>query len=422
MTVFNLPDLGEGLEDARVVEWHVSEGDRIVKGQPMVSMETAKAIVDIPCPVSGIVGSVKVAVDDLVDVGAPLIEFTDKDNAPSTAENKASYGIVGDIPSDAAPNSEFNLESLNANGQNAANTSSRQTKPDSVIATGAGNQHAETTPLTHTQSQLQAAPIVRHYAHQHGVDLSQVTATGFNDSITRADVDAYLQQASTHQSVPHTGSSKSRSNSARRRMASAMAKSHSEVVPATVTDFADVNNWNRQTDATVEILLAIESACREEPKLNASYNGSTQSLESNSSVNIGIAVDLPEGLFVPVIKNVENKSATDLRSELDTRVSELKVGQVSAENMQNPTITLSNFGSLGGIHAQLVVLPPQIAILGTGRITPMVVARDCGVHIRRQLPVSLTFDHRAVTGGEVVRFLNTFIKTIESYDIERAPS
>jgi pyruvate dehydrogenase E2 component (dihydrolipoamide acetyltransferase) len=199
----------------------------------------------------------------------------------------------------------------------------------------------------------------------------------------------------------------------RRAMDANMAKAHAEVVPATVTDEADIGDWVPDTDVTSRLVRAIGRACMAEPALNASYLGRDVGRRLNTHVDLGIAVDTEDGLFVPVLRNVTARTADDLRRGLEAMKADVRARTVAPEHLKGQTITLSNFGVFGGRHAALVVVPPQVAIVGAGRARQAVVPHADGIAVRTVLPLSLTFDHRVVMGGEAARFLQTLIADLQ---------
>ncbi len=197
-------------------------------------------------------------------------------------------------------------------------------------------------------------------------------------------------------------------------MAQNMERAHAEVVPATVTDLADIDDWPPGTDITMRLIRAIAAGCKAEPALNAWYLGRDQGRRLHDKVHLGIAMDTEDGLFVPVLRDVANRDAADLRRGLERMKADVSARTVPMEELRGQTITLSNFGMFGGRHAALVVLPPQVAILGAGRVREAVVARGGKALIHRVLPLTLTFDHRPVMGGEASRFLAAVVADLET--------
>jgi pyruvate dehydrogenase E2 component (dihydrolipoamide acetyltransferase) len=172
-----------------------------------------------------------------------------------------------------------------------------------------------------------------------------------------------------------------------------------------VTDEADIDGWQKGEDVTIRVVRAIAAACRSEPSLNAWYNAAAGERRLIKRVDIGIAVDTEGGLIVPVLRNVGERESRDLRAGLDRLRADAAARSIPPEELRGATITLSNFGMIGGRFANLIVVPPQVAIVGAGRIDQRVLVHEGKPAARRVLPLSLTVDHRVVTGGEAARFL-----------------
>ena len=360
MSTFRLPDLGEGLEEAEIVAWHAGVGDHVTVDQPLVSVETDKAVVEIPSPRSGRIAALHGRPGDIVKRGAALVEF-----AEAAAADTGT--VVGEMP--AAP--------------------------------AAGGP----APPVPRGPAVRAAPAVRALARRLGVDLGRVRPTGPEGTVSRADVEAAAGEGAPAPPEPLRG--------VRRAMAQNMARAHAEVVPATVTDDADIGGWAGAEDVTVRLVRAIAAGCRAEPALNAHYLGPERGRLLRRQVHLGIAMDTPDGLLVPVLRDVGSRDAASLRRGLAAMKADASARRIPREELRGQTITLSNFGMFGGRYAQLVVLPPQVAILGAGRIAPRVVVRGGETAVGRVLPLSLTFDHRVVMGGEAARFLTAVIADLE---------
>jgi len=199
----------------------------------------------------------------------------------------------------------------------------------------------------------------------------------------------------------------------RATMARNMALAHQEVAAVTVIDDADVDHWPKGTSALARLARAIVVAAKAAPGINAWYDAKADARTIREEVDLGIAVDLPDGLLVPVLRNAHK--ITDATAELEQLVAKARERTLSPEMLRGATITLSNFGAIGGRYASPMVVPPQVAILGAGRIEKRpVVAKDGAIAAHRVLPLSLTFDHRAATGGEAARFLNAVKQDLES--------
>ena len=199
----------------------------------------------------------------------------------------------------------------------------------------------------------------------------------------------------------------------RRIMAQAMAKASNEVCHTSIFDEADIDSWPKGTDITVRIMRSIIAAAMAEPAVNAWYDGEAQEKTIHKHINLGIAVDSPKGLFVPVIKNADALSNNDLRAELNRLRTAIAEGKIQPKDMSGATITLSNFGMIAGRFATPIVSPPELAIVGIGGLFEKLVMTDKTIENHRMMPVSLTFDHRAATGGESARFLAAILSDLE---------
>jgi pyruvate dehydrogenase E2 component (dihydrolipoamide acetyltransferase) len=194
-----------------------------------------------------------------------------------------------------------------------------------------------------------------------------------------------------------------------------MSLAHAEVAPVTINDDADLGAW-WPTDhgLMLRLIRAIKVGCRAEPALNAWFDGRALGRRVLEKIHLGIAVDTPEGLFVPVLRDIGPREPEDLRTGLEGLRRDVKARTIPPQEMRGYTFTLSNFGTFGGRYANPIVQPPTVGILAAGRIRDEVVAVDGKPAVRPLLPLSLTFDHRAVTGGEATRFMAALIADLET--------
>ncbi len=373
MKTFCLPDLGEGLQEAEVISWHVNAGDRVVEDQPLVSVETDKAVVDIPSPWSGWIVELFVAPGDMLAIGAPLAKF-DIDGGHADAG-----AIVGTL-----------------------HQAARETAPVARAAPVAAGER------------VKAVPAARRRAGELGIDLAGVAGSGPDGTITLADVEA----ASSGSQKPSCADGWEPLRGVRRAMARNMAKAHSEVATATVTDETRLWRWSDEWPVTLELIRAVGVACLAEPALNAWYDHERGERILHDHVDLGMAVNTEDGLFVPVLRDITGRSTEDLAAGLAAIKRDTAARTIPKAELAGQTITLSNFGTIGGRHAALVIMPPQVAIIGAGRITMEARVIDGEVRAVKVMPLSLTFDHRAVTGAEAARFLMTIIETLEKQDVE----
>jgi pyruvate dehydrogenase E2 component (dihydrolipoamide acetyltransferase) len=196
-------------------------------------------------------------------------------------------------------------------------------------------------------------------------------------------------------------------------MADRMAKAHASVAQATITGEANISSWGSGDSLMLRLIRSIGVACEAEPLLNTAFDERTFALVAQSEVNLGIAIETPDGLFVPVLRDIINRSRGVLAEELKTLREAVTERHIRSTQLRGQTITLSNFGAVGGIYAQMIVVPPQVAIVGAGRaFERLVLVADKPVS-RRFLPLSVSFDHRVVTGVEACRFLNAIKADLE---------
>jgi 2-oxoisovalerate dehydrogenase E2 component (dihydrolipoyl transacylase) len=377
MKTFRLPDLGEGLQEAEIAAWHVREGDSVKADDPLVSVETDKAVVEVPAPWSGCIAKLCARVGEVVKVGAAIAEYE----------------------------GEFvDASALSERSSDAAKASVRIVRPQ---------HHAPSAGMI-------AMPAVRLLARELGIELRTLAGSGPEGAILARDVAAAFRAGATLQAeqAPPTAPMEDVAagyrplSGTRRAMARSMARSRAEVVPATVHEEAAIGAWEGQPDLTMRLLRALAVASKVEPALNA-WLDMTHGLKLNQSVDVGIAVDTADGLMVPVLKDVQDRDAADLRAELDRLIKAAHARTLQAHELRGATITLSNYGMIGGLHATPVVIPPQVAILGAGRVKPCVLAEGGRPVVRPVLPLSLTYDHRAITGGEAARFIMAVLTDLE---------
>lgn len=401
MTIFKLPDLGEGLSEAEILRWHVKPGDHVAVDAPMLSVETAKAVVEVPSPVSGTIVALHAQPGDRIEIGAPLVEFTPDvpsggSQTPATADHTAGADtgtVVGQMPGqadEAAANAA--LEAANAV----------------------------------TRPRVRAVPAARALARSLGVDLAAISGTGRGGLVTLDDVMAIGLPSRSTQSTLHPAPTARPPKTAqpehgdvevlrslRRAMAQSMAISRDSVMACSVFDDADLSRWRGHNNYTTRVLRAIAAGVRAEPGLNAWYDADSQSRTLFEHVHVGIAVDTADGLLVPVIRQVERLDDAQLRAEVDRLKRAARDRTVTSAELRHFTFMLSNFGMMAGRYATPVVVPPAVAILGTGRAREDVLAVQGRVEVHARMPLSLTFDHRVVTGGEAVRFLGALIADLE---------
>jgi pyruvate dehydrogenase E2 component (dihydrolipoamide acetyltransferase) len=471
MSVFNLPDLGEGLPDAEIVEWLVAEGDEVEVDQPLVSMETAKAVVEVPSPFKGKVVKFYGGPGDVIKTGAPLAEFelegaeeagaepapepAAEDAAPrpeqgetDRGEREHEYPDEHETPkASGAADGELSWSSDESEALDADEAAAGEEREDSGTVVGKMQSGGEVLQeRTATVGGVKVTPAVRALARKLKVDLAQVTPSGADGVVTAADVrkaaedgtaqaqpagsaspasgreepdfptDPERAQSPERGERPASGDSAAEARGeweplrgTRRTMARSMSDSHKRVVPTTLMDDADIHHWPTGEDVTYRLLRSLAAGARREPGLNAWYDDEQNMRMIHKGVDVGMAVDTDDGLFVARLKGVHNGSREDIRSEINRLKDNVQNRSIPPEDLKDYTIMLSNFGVFAGRYATPIINPPCVAIVAAGVLRHEVVPVLGGFEVHRMIPLSLTFDHRACTGGEAARFLKAMI-------------
>ncbi|MCG6412985.1 dihydrolipoamide acetyltransferase family protein [Vibrio fluvialis] len=378
MKSFMLPDLGEGLAESEIVEWHVNVGDVVKVDQVVLTVETAKATVEVPAPYAGKIVSRHGNEGDVINIGSLLLEIEELDSAgnaiSSTKKKQDAATVVGNV--------------------------SHQSRNVDVDDFWVGSsEHANPA-----KKSLSALPSARLLAQRLGVDLQRLQGTGPDGLIVDSDV-----QNAADQQIPGTEVLKG----ARRTMVNTMTESHLQVAAVTITEEALLTEWKPGEDISIRLIQAIVYACQQEPAMNAWFDAETMTRCVHSTVNIGIAVDSVHGLYVPVLRRADEFEPQAMREWLDTTVQGIRERKIGREQLQHATITLSNFGAIAGIFATPVVSPPQVTIVGAGRIIEKVMIKDEQLMNVKAMPLSITFDHRACTGGEAARFARALVQDLQ---------
>jgi 2-oxoisovalerate dehydrogenase E2 component (dihydrolipoyl transacylase) len=485
---FILPDLGEGLPDATIVEWFVKVGDVIRLDEPLVSMETAKAVVEVPSPYSGKVTRLAGADGDVIVTGTMLAEVELDPGLPQRAEAQDTGHHHG--PAHAAPSKGAGSPAPDAGHQVVASdeggeiiqsnqTVAKSSVGDAPASAGSRREADAGTVVGAMQSSdvvrseqassvggVKAVPAVRALAKKLKIDLTRVRATGAEGVITLKDVKdaaaggvaALLPSPSgrgaggeglggaghqapsrpssvaaappspegrrDEQRTPLSAAGKpmrtqppgvaasgqpEQLKGVRRNMARVMAAAHAQVVPTTIVDDADLHQWIGKQDITARLIRSIVAACKAVPSLNAWFDGDKLTRTLHPHVDIGIAVDTDDGLFVPALRNADMLDGMSIRTAIKRLRAQVEDRSIPASELSGYTISLSNFGMFAGRYATPVVVPPTVAIIGAGKLCHDVVAVMGGIEVHRRMPISLTFDHRACTGGEAARFLKALL-------------
>ncbi len=374
-----LPDIGEGLAEADIVEWHVGVGDPIAANQAIVSVETAKAVVDIPSPRDGVILHRGAAEGTTLDVGSLLVVIGDKGERWAPAPPPGSTALPGSISS---------LDDVAAD----------RGSPPAV---------AEPAPV-------KAVPLIRKLARDLGVDLATVTATGAKGQITRDDVHA---QAAQHHESPQVVTPKKMSMT-RRTIAANMVKSWTEIPHVTVWGPVDATALLAAVSATgvpLEVLLieAVLIAMRQYPTVNALFDG--DHVTRPDDINIGIAVDTEAGLMVPVVHAAQTLDREKCAAEVRRLVQGATHRSLTVDDLKGGTFTISNVGAVGGGYGTPIIPHGTVAVLSVGRATRDVIVRDDEIVIAPVFPMAMSFDHRVLDGAVSSKFFAAFCEAIHTF-------
>jgi len=466
---FHLPDLGEGLPDATIVEWLVAEGATVKLDEPLVSMETAKAVVEVPSPYSGQLVKVHGAAGDVIATGAVLAEFKLDPSMPQRSEAEstghhhapAKPAAAADRVGAPAPDGRGVVASEEG-GEIVTNDDAGRADEGTVVGAmqSSDRVHAEQAASI---GGVKAVPAVRALAKKLGVDLARVKPSGTGNVVTLKDVKdaaaagtarpisspqppasaaragAFVRSAASRDASASASTAAPRSDSerttlsasgkpmrttpptisasgqpeqlkgVRRNMARVMAAAHAQVVPTTLADDADIHAWLPGNDITVRLIRALVHACKTVPALNAWFDGENLTRTLHPQVDIGIAVDTEDGLFVPALRNADVLDAVGVRAAVNRLRTQVEQRSIPPEELKGYTISLSNFGVFAGRYATPVVVPPCVAIVAAGKGRHQMTPVMGGFESHRVIPLSLTFDHRAATGGEAARFLKAML-------------
>jgi pyruvate dehydrogenase E2 component (dihydrolipoamide acetyltransferase) len=370
---FFLPDLGEGVTEAEIIEWLIEVGQDVSEDQPMVEVQTDKATVEIACPVDGVVAALHAAPGDRVAVGSPLVSFVEEERERTAAQPAGDRAAAAVAPAPSPPR---------AGGDGSA--------------------------------RVRATPAARRLAHEVGVALASVTGTGPEGAITDRDVRA-AAGAGSPKTDGATAGRREPLRGVRRRIAERLTVSHQQIPMVTVVeecDFTELAARRGEISYTAFVVRAAVSGLRAFPDFNATLDG--EEIVYHERYDIGIATQGPEGLLVPVLKGADSRSLEEVDEEVDRLASRVRAGTVSPEELRGGTFTLTLAGKLGGLFATPLVNPGEAAILGVHRIAARPVVREDQIVIRQIGLVSCSFDHRITDGTRATMFLLHVIGELQS--------
>jgi pyruvate dehydrogenase E2 component (dihydrolipoamide acetyltransferase) len=437
-TEFTLPDLGENIASGDIVSVFVSEGDVVKPGQALLEVETDKAVIEVPCPPGGRVEKVLVKKGETVKVGQPLVLLGAADGAAAPAKPAAKAA--------AAPPAPAVQPVAQAASQPVAPPAAEKPRPAAAPVAAAVQQpaavaaeHAE--PVAAAATVEPAGPAVRRLARELGVDLARVRGSGPAGRIVREDVIAAVRQASAGApaSRPRTASGaterddwgpirREQMSRMRKTIAANMLRSVSTIPHLTNFDDADVTELERlRKESAAEyaksnvkltalsfVIKAVSLSLRQHPVVNASIDPEKGEIVYKEYVNVGLAVDTPRGLVVPVLRDCDQLSIPQIAQAIADTAEKAKNAQYGIEDLRGGTFTISNLGAVGGAYSTPIINWPEVAILLLGRSRKMPVVHEDRVEPRLMMPLSLSYDHRLVDGAMAARFLNEVIGYLES--------
>ena len=405
---FKLPDIGEGIAEGTIGEWHVKPGDKVEVDGDLVKIENDKSVEEIPSPVSGTVTKILVEEGETAEVGQPLIEL-------EVAEGEGN--VADDAP--------------------AAETE----KEEKVEAAPAPNTQPTPQVADHSLPVL-AMPAVRRYAREQGIDLKLVPGSGRHGQVLRSDIDAFKANGGAVAAAPEATpvveeaapqpapklpagdaqwpETREKMSGIRKATANAMVRSVSQIPHVHVFDEVIVDKlWAhrkkyKELAAERDVRLtfmaymvkALAVVMKEFPIFNSSVDMDKHEIVYKDYINVGIATDTDRGLFVPNVKHADSTSLFGIAKQITENTAKAKDGKLTAGDMSHTGMSITNIGSVGGGHFTPVINWPEVAILGMGRITDEPVVVEGEVKIAKVLKLSLAFDHRVIDGATAQRAMN----------------
>jgi pyruvate dehydrogenase E2 component (dihydrolipoamide acetyltransferase) len=410
---FVLPDLGEGLTEAEIARWHVAVGDRVAVDQPVVEVETAKAVVEIPTPYAGVVTRLWGEVGEVLAVGGPLLSVgPDADGDADTEAGTGGGSESGRV--------------LVGYGTSAAGSSRRARRGGPGGPLGPGQPPEQAPPEAAGIRVI--SPVVRRLARRGGIDLRSVSGTGPDGLIVRADVERAAGRR-TQQAGPPTaadGSVRVPLKGLRRTAAEKLTRSHREIPAATAwvdVDATGLLEAKRRLAgaaggaARIPLLALLARICvaalRDFPELNATVDAERQEIVRFSAVGLGLAAQTDRGLVVPVVRDAHRLSLRDLAAEIERLTAAARQGRLTPAELSGSTFTLNNYGVFGVDGSAPLINHPEAAMLGVGRIIPRPWVVEGRLEVRQVAQLSCAFDHRVCDGGVAGGFLRRVADLVE---------
>ena len=415
--IFNFPDLGEGLEEGTILEWYVKEGDKVKVGDPLVQMETDKVVADIPSPKNGVIVALHGKPGDVIQVGAPLAEIEVEGSGHVSTVAKEDPRIAA---------TEATVEPI-AEGEDAAAVVGTMEVAGSDGLLAASNEGAPSAKETgEPQRKALATPVARALAKEMGIDINRVPGSGPSGRVKREDI---LQFGSGFVTQPTpTGITENHApedvtylplTQIRKTIARNMLHAKHNAAHMSVFEEVEISALKAviarykpiYADKGVKltylpfIVKAVAQALKHHPQLNSQIDAENNRMIVRNRRHIAIAVDAPDGLVVPVIRDADRISIFEIATQIGTLAEKARNRKLTLEEMKEGSFSITSFGSIGGIFATPVINYPQAGILGIGRIMKTPIVKEDEIVVGNIMPLSLSVDHRIVDGGETTRFL-----------------
>jgi 2-oxoisovalerate dehydrogenase E2 component (dihydrolipoyl transacylase) len=420
---FRLPDIGEGVAEAEIVAWHVKPGDRVKEDQSLVDVMTDKATVDISSPVTGVAIAVFGVVGKKLPVGSVLIEL-EVEGAGNTAGAKAEPTPVMAGPQASTKQVAAEVEPTPASAVSAAR----------VVGAGPAAAPIPAPPSRSAAQGPFAAPATRRRAHQLGIPLQFVKATGPAGRVTPQDLEDFIAARETANLAPveapkarKTGVDSTPIIGLRRRIAEKMSESKRRIPHITYVEECDLTELEalrldlnaHRTEGEAKLTLlpfimrALVKALIEFPQVNSRYDDEEGVLHSHEGIHIGIATQTPGGLMVPVVRHAEALNLRECAAEV-TRLSQAaRTGSIARAELSGSTITITSLGPLGGIVTTPVINHPEVAIIGPNKLVDRPVIAGSFISVRKMMNLSSAFDHRIIDGHEAALFVQKLKRLLE---------
>ena len=415
--IFNFPDLGEGLEEGTILEWYVKEGDKVKVGDPLVQMETDKVVADIPSPKNGVIVALHGKPGDVIQVGAPLAEIEVEGSGHVSTVAKEDPRIAA---------TEATVEPI-AEGEDAAAVVGTMEVAGNDGLLAASNEGAPSAKETgEPQRKALATPVARALAKEMGIDINRVPGSGPSGRVKREDI---LQFGSGFVTQPTpTGITENHApedvtylplTQIRKTIARNMLHAKHNAAHMSVFEEVEISALKAviarykpiYADKGVKltylpfIVKAVAQALKHHPQLNSQIDAENNRMIVRNRRHIAIAVDAPDGLVVPVIRDADRISLFEIATQIGTLAEKARNRKLTLEEMKEGSFSITSFGSIGGIYATPVINYPQAGILGIGRIMKTPIVKEDEIVVGNIMPLSLSVDHRIVDGGETTRFL-----------------